>query len=542
VAASVNRRKRFWRILRLFFRLLLSFLTAYLGARLVGHSYDFFEDHERNRVRARLIRDAALEMGGVIIKVGQFLSTRVDVLPEEYIEELALLQDEVPAVPFDEVRQVVEKSFEQPLHEVYACFDPTPLAAASLGQVHRAMVWSGQQVVVKVKRPSIDAIVEADLAGLEFVVSWLDRWSVVRRRIDLPGILREFRETLSKELDYLAEAHHAERFAIAFHNDPHVAIPRVYWSHVRPQVLTLEYMWGIKISDYERIDQAGISRSQLAEILLQAYLKQILIDGFFHADPHPGNLFVRPGPIVAFVDFGMVGRLTPQMRENIRRVFLGIVHRDFDGVIHALVRLGFLRPTADLALVKEALIWAVDTFYELSFAELRSLDPREVLRHFQDVLRIGAFQIPTNFAFLSRALGTLVGLCTGLDPSFQFVTVAEPFARQLMAEGSAFGMLGRIGEEARSLAETAIVLPHLARNVLERLDQGGLNLRRDIADVRYAVDRLERAIRRLFYGLLVAALLLTTALLLPSHVHVLAYVSLGVAGLLVLRVLFFGRR
>lgn len=304
-----------------------SFLWSYGRARILGTPYDFYLDHEKNRKRARWIHATATDMGGVIIKVGQFLSTRVDLLPNEYIEELALLQDEVPPVPFDEIRNVIEHDFGRPVEQVFARFEPTPLAAASLGQAHVALLWGGQNVVVKVKRPRIADIVEADLSSLKFVVGQLNHWRAIRRRVDLVGVMSEFTTTLREELDYIAEAHHAERIAISFAREDRIRIPRIYWSHVRPSVVTLEYTPGIKITDYDKLDDAAISRAQLAELLLQTYLQMILVDGFFHADPHPGNVFAAPGPTLILVDFGMVGRITPRMTEAIRVLFMGIVRQ-----------------------------------------------------------------------------------------------------------------------------------------------------------------------------------------------------------------------
>lgn len=538
MSAAVNRRRRFRQVIRLFLRLMISFGGSYWRARFTFGSYDFFSDHERNRRRARWIRDAAVDMGGVIIKVGQFLSTRVDLLPDEYIEELALLQDEVPPVAFDDIRQVIEASFGQPIEKTFASVDAKPVASASLGQAHKAMLWSGQNVVVKVKRPHIDEVVQADLSALRFVVSQLNRWTAVRRRVDLPGILREFRSTLLEELDYLAEAHNAERLSIAFSGNSQVLIPRIYWSHVRPDVITLEYTPGIKITDYDRLDEADISRSALAEVLLQSYLQQILVDGFFHADPHPGNVFARPGPVLVLVDFGMVGRLSPRTRDDLRDLFLAIVRRDFDAVVKGLVRLHFIRSGADLGLIRRTVMWTIDTFYEMSFAELRDVDPRDVLEQTYDVFRAEAFQIPTTFAFLGRAIGTLTGLCTGLDPNFQFASVAAPYARRLIASGqSALSAVRNVGKETRQLFLTTTSLPRLTRDALEELSDTEW-VRRDLGNVSRAIVRVERMVRALLLGLLATAFLISASFLAPRY-NVLAIIALVITALLILRVILF---
>lgn len=530
-----NSRKRNARILRLFFSLFLGFLLQYLKARLTFHSYDFFADARRNRQRAIKIRNAAVEMGGVLIKVGQFLSSRVDLLPAEYIEELALLQDEVPGVPFVEIRAEIEGTFGLALDRLFAEIDPVPVAAASLGQVHRAILPTGEVAAIKVRRPHIEAIVEADLKSFRTIIRWLDRFSAVRNRVDLPQILQEFEETLRLELDYQREGHHAERIATIFAGTPEIAVPRVYWSHSKGTVLAMQFMWGDKVTDFDRLEQAGISRAETAEILMRAYLKQVIEVGFFHADPHPGNILVRPGPVVVFLDFGMVGNISPQMTANIRRVFLGIVQRDFDEVLNALARLGFIPPNADRKVLKRALVWTVNTFYEMSFAELQAVDPRDVLDRLQDVFYTESFRIPANFAFLGRALGTLSGLCTALDPSFQFVTVAEPFARRLLTRGRGIGALaGTLGGEVRDVVLAAYALPRLGREALERASEDELEVRQELQQVVTAVHFVERAVRRVLYAVLVAALLLTGAYLLRTHLLTLA------VGAFILAVIFFG--
>lgn len=509
----------------------------------MGRSYNFFEDAEHNRRRAIKIRTTALDMGGVLIKVGQFLSSRVDLLPPEYIEELVLLQDEVPGVPFASIREVVERELHGSLGDLFTEFDPTPVAAASLGQVHAARLPTGEQVAVKVQRPGIQEIVEVDLVSLRYIVGWLDRYTAIRKRANLPLIFREFEDTLRLELDYLGEGHHAERLAVAFAGDPDIGIPRIYWSHCAGKVLTLQYMWGTKVTDFESLERQAISRSAVAQILMRAYFKQVLEVGFFHADPHPGNIFVRPGPVVILLDFGMIGDISPQMRENIRRVFLGVIRRDFDEVLTALARLGFIAPNADMHVLKRALVWTVDTFYEMSFGELRSISPVEVLNHLQDVFYSESFQIPANFAFLGRALGTLSGLCTALDPSFQFVTVAEPFARQLVqGRRGVLGILEQAAGEARSLAATAYSLPYLSHRALQRVHEGEWSVRHEIDEVAQAVHRLERAMRRILFAVLLTGFLVAGSFVYSRHYSLLALAAFAIALILLIGVLFPYRR
>ncbi|MGH2441662.1 MAG: ABC1 kinase family protein, partial [Chloroflexota bacterium] len=488
-AITTNRRLREFTILRLFFRLVLSFFFQYVQARLTARTYDFFEDSKRNRERAIKIREASLALGGVPVKVGQFLSSRVDLLPSEYIEELALLQDEVPGVPYQDIRHTVERELGGQISHLFSRFDATPLAAASLGQVHRACLPAGEEVAVKVQRPGIGRIVEADLGTFRYIVHWLSRHTSLGKRVDLPRVLVEFEETLRLELDYCAEGHHAERILVMFSDVPELAVPRIFWSHSARQVLTMQYMEGIKVTDFAGLERSSISRSRVAEIVMACYLRQVLHAGFFHADPHPGNILVRPGPVVVLLDFGMVGELPPQMRDLIRTVFLGVVRREYDTIIVALQHLGFFTTTADIRAIRRALIWTIDTFYGLSFGEMQSVDPRQVIDHLQEVLFSESFQIPANFAFLGRALGTLSGLCTALDPSFQFITVAEPFARDLMRrEQGLAGILALVGRETRSVARAAYSLPFLTQRVLADVQTGELDLHSQFTGIVRSVD------------------------------------------------------
>jgi predicted unusual protein kinase regulating ubiquinone biosynthesis (AarF/ABC1/UbiB family) len=515
---TTSRRRRGYRILRLFFSLVLSFLYQYGRARLQGRTYDFFEDPKNNRKRAIKLRTEALAMGGVLIKVGQFLSSRVDLLPPEYIEELALLQDEVPGVSFDEIRRVVEEELGAPIDSLFSRFDPEPLAAASLGQVHQAVLPTGEFVAVKVQRPRIDEVVRADLASLRYIVNWLDRHTPVRRRVDLRQVMREFEDTLYLELDYIREGHHAERFAISFCRMQEIVVPRIYWSHCAGRVLTMQHMWGTKVTDFAELSRQGIDRSAVAQILMRAYLHQVLEDGFFHADPHPGNIFVRPGPTVVLLDFGMVGNISSQMKANIRRAFFGVLRRDYDEIVTALDRLGFIPRDADRRALRQAVIWTVETFSEMSFGELRSVSPTYVLEQLQDIFYTESIQIPAQFAFLGRALGTLSGLCTALDPSFQFVAAAQPFAHRLVhEERGPVATLRLAASEVRSLALAAYSVPYLTRDALERVHSGELTVRREFNDITRAVDRVERSVRRVFYSVLLTGLIVAGAYVFQNH-------------------------
>jgi len=491
---------------------------------------------DRYRQAARRFRSLATALGGVWIKVGQFLSARVDVLPEAITSELADLQDEVAPEPTAAMRGVVEDEFGVPLEERYAWFDDAPLASASLGQVHRARLLSGEAVVVKVQRPRIQDLLRIDLAALKAVIRWLKRYRPIRRRADLDALLAEFSRTLWEEVDYLAEAENARRFAAMFADDPAVRIPSVYEAHTTARVLTLEDVYFVKITDYSAIEAAGVDRRQVADRLFHTYLRQIFIEGFFHADPHPGNLFVEPleagGWRLVFVDFGMVGRLTAEAKEGLRGLAIALGTKDVDRLMQAYQAMGILLPGADLARIRQAEAMVFDRFWGKSMRELVRVDPREMrefTQQFRDLLFEMPFQIPSDLIFLGRCVAILSGMCTGLNPEFNLFEGLAPFARELLAEeggGWLEVVQGWLTEQGGAL----IQMPSRISSSLAKLERGELTVRAQAApDLERRLRSLTRAINRLVAAVVFGALLLVGAQLYLGGEHWLGGIGLGLA-------------
>lgn len=480
------------------------------------------------RTRSRRLRRAAIEfralairLGGVMIKVGQFLSSRVDVLPSEVTVELSGLQDEVPPEQFEDIRKVAEAEFGMPLEKKYATFDKTPVAAASLGQAHCAMLWLQEDkdtparqvnVVVKVQRPNIGLLLDTDMAALRTVGNWIQRYKPISRRADVPALLNEFSIILYQEIDYLAEGANAETFAENFADVPGVRVPRVVWSHTTKRVLTLEDVGGIKITDYEAITAAGIDRGQVATHLIDIYLKQIFEDGFFHADPHPGNLFVNPVDDtweIAFVDFGMVGQVPANTRMALRELLMGVGTQDAARVVRSYQMLGLLLPHADLKLIEQAEQRMFERFWGKSMGELRNTDMKEIAGlavEFRELLYSLPFQVPYNLIFLGRAVSILSGICTGLDPNFNIWYHLMPYAERLVSEEMASKgpteWLGELG----TLAQRLVKLPLRAEVILDRVERGELNVR-DL-ELTQQVRHLKNGIRSATSSIIFAALVL----------------------------------
>jgi predicted unusual protein kinase regulating ubiquinone biosynthesis (AarF/ABC1/UbiB family) len=490
---------------------------------------------------ARRYRSLAISLGGLWIKVGQFLSSRVDVLPAFITDELAGLQDEVPTQPSGHMTAVVEAEFRRPLRDTFAWFDDEALASASLGQVHRARLPDGRPVVVKVQRPGIQQIIRVDLAALQRVVGWLKRYRAISRRADLEALFAEFSRTLWAELDYLAEAENARAFRAMFTEDPTVRIPEVHAEQTTARVLTLEDVYFIKITEYAAIEAAGVDRAEVADRLLRTYLRQIFVEGFFHADPHPGNLFVQPrdgagGWRLVFVDFGMVGRLTPQAKAGLRDLVIAVGTRDLDRLMQGYQTLGVLLPGADLARLRQAQQALFDRLWGRSMRELIALHPREMrafAAQFRDVMYEMPFQVPSDLIFLGRCLAILSGMCTGLNPAFNVFEGLAPFARRLLEEegGDWLDRLLRwLAEAGRSLAS----LPDRLDGVLTDLQAGKLTVTaRADPSLDLSLTRLARAINRLTATGLFATLLVVGTLLYLNGEKTLGAIALFLAILVV---------
>ncbi len=551
-------RARYWRILFFFAMVIGNFIAWDLVLPRLGlRRYANRTRADRYRRIAGRFRMLAIDMGGVMIKVGQFLSTRLDVLPAEIIDELAGLQDEVPAENFEAIRLLAISELGSPLDQRFAVFEEIPLAAASFGQVHRARLHAAdaetagfEKVVVKIQRPGIEQLVDTDLSAVKVVGGWLQRYRPIRSRANVPALLEELSTTVRAEIDYLAEGGNAETFAGNFKDDPLVHVPRVVWSHTTRRVLVLEDVFAIKITDYEAITAAGIDRGEVANRLLSTYLKQIFEDGFFHADPHPGNLFVSPlddqnpdGSTawrLTFVDFGMVGRMPEGLKDGLRELIIAVGLRDTGRMVRAYQTLGILLPGANTRLIEEASQQVFDRFWGMDMSQLRDIEHSEIMDfaiQFRDLVFEMPFQIPENLLFLGRAVSILSGMCTGLQPDFNVWDQVAPFAARLVAAegGSTWKMLQA---EVGNFLKVLVALPGRADRVLERMERGELAVK--MPQVSQQINSLERSLNRLTGALLFLALLLAGAILYDSN-PTLGIGLMGASALALLYTLFFAR-
>lgn len=409
------------------FALYQIFIFVYHRGWFIGGKDESEEKHLQ--WQAGWIHRQLLKLGPTFIKIGQSVSTRADLLPLAYIKELSKLQDSVPPFPHDEAMRIIERELGKPASELYAEIGSQPIAAASLGQVYRARLHSGETVAIKVQRPNLEGIINFDLAVLRGIARFMTRFPKLVRGIDWEGTVDEFAATIFEEMDYVQEGRNAETFRDHFSRWREIYVPVIHWSHVSPRVLTMEFIEGTKVLDVQTLTERGVNPPDVVKLIARTYLKQLLEDGFFHADPHPGNLRVMDDGRLAFFDFGMVGRITPRMQSLMIDAFFHIVERDVRGLTQDMINLNFLSQNVDRESIRLVVEKLFSDYLNLKLGEVRF---RELTYELADVVYEYPFTIPANFTYVMRAIMTLEGIGLTLDPNFSFFDVAKPYAKEFM--------------------------------------------------------------------------------------------------------------
>ena len=555
--AAGDTRARYRRILRFAaWNLAVTWFFELLLPRLGLHKVAERTRAKRMRRFARRFHVLAVDLGGLMIKVGQFMSSRLDVLPPEITTELEGLQDEVPPVPFAAIRLLAEAELGMPLERAFASVDEIPVAAASLGQAHRAWLAPADAdatgltgVVLKVQRPGIDTIVEVDLAALRKVGGWLRHVRIVSDRVDAPALVEEFAFTSLQEIDYLHEAASSERFAAEFDGDDRVSVPVVVWERTTKRVLTLEDVTAIKITDTDALQLARIDPAEVAPVFAAVMFDQLFSTGFFHADPHPGNIFVTPviddpsgrGWKLTFIDFGMMGEVPPSTRSGLRKMLIAAASRDGTGMVDAARDLGVLLPSTDTAELERAMTQLFARFGGMGFAELREVDPREFREfavQFGDVVRALPFQLPENFLLIIRAMSLTSGVCSALNPAFNLWDSVEPYATQLLRDERG-NVAQDLGKQALENVGIAWGLPKRLDGLITKVEDGTVAVASPGLERRVA--RLERTVSRVGSALVFGALLIAGAVLRADDTVLGSVLMIG-SVIPLLHSLFAGRR
>ena len=488
---------------------------------LLSHGWGFLRNNERPiagtspalapNARPLHFRLALEELGTTFIKLGQILSTRADLLPPEYLAELTKLQDSAPPVAFEEIQQTVVTELGRPIEQIFAQFDPAPLAAASIGQAHAATLFDGTEVVVKVRRPGVVEQVNEDLEILKELAATASRHLSIADHYDLTGLVEEFSQTLRSELDYVREGHNAERFAANFSNDPHVHVPRVFWETTTSRVLTLERICGVKISDLAGLDQQGTDRRWLAQYATNVVLRMVCEDGFFHADPHPGNFFIEPNGTIGLIDFGMVGVLDERTQELLGELLIDINHEDADRLVDVFLDLGVTRKHVDRAAVRRDIERLLSTYWGLPLGEVKVT---ALLNDVYSIMRRHRMHLPPNLALLLKTVIMIEGLGVNLDPDFQLTNSITPYIERLvLRQYSPFRWVRSLGRASLDFTKLGMEMPRHVRRIASAAESGNLQIGMRPEGFDPVIDRIEKIANRIVLGVIAAAFITGLAVL-----------------------------
>ncbi|MGC8495146.1 MAG: ABC1 kinase family protein [Syntrophobacteraceae bacterium] len=469
----------------------------------------------------RRLRMALEELGPSFIKLGQLMSTRADIFPPEYIAEFKKLQDMVPPVPFSEVKAVMERELKRPLLEVFAQFDETPIAAASVGQVHVAKLPSGEKVAVKIIRPGIDRRIKEDLGLMYFLAARAEKALELGRVIGATNIVREFERNILRELDMMIEAGNIEKFARNFEGVKEIYIPAVHWDYTTRSVLVMEHIEGIKMDQVEQIRAAGIDPKEVAMIGLRSFSRQLMLYGFFHADPHPGNTLVMYDGRVSLVDFGITGCLDEETMRQIANLFLGYAEHDYGMVMDALLEAGLINEEMDLKAFRNDLKDVSESFYGRS---LQHISVKDVYDQMMELVLKYRIRLPRNLLLLLKTFIQTEALGKILGSDASILEVTRPFAKKLLQrELNTRSLFRNLDREGRALSAYARSIPKHVSDILRQTASGRQKIELRHTGFEQAQSVLEKGVNRLTIGVVIAASIIAAAMILNSRQGVITF-------------------
>ncbi|SHJ78212.1 2-octaprenylphenol hydroxylase [Malonomonas rubra DSM 5091] len=464
--------------------------------------------------QAERMRLALEELGPTFIKLGQLLSTRPDVVPAEYLDELKKLQDRVPAVDSDLIRAQLHLELGQPVEDLFESFEPTPIATASIAQVHRGRLKTGEQVALKIRRPNIESVIETDvdiLMGLAYLV---DKHLPGGEMYDPIGLVKEFRRTIYRELDFSREGRTIDRFSSNLEDNEHVRIPKVYWEYSGRSVLTMEYLSGIKISNVDELLREGYDPKLIARHGATTFLEQVFEHGFFHADPHPGNLHILPGNVICIFDFGMVGRLDDDLKYQLTELLFAVLKRDVDHIISQLLYSGELVDESNVKNLKRDLAEFIDDYYDVL---LQDLKVGKMLIDFIEILTEYRIKFPSNLMLLSRSLIAMEGIGRQLDPEFNMVEHLRPFTERIVKERYSPANLSKeLSKTVQSYQSLGKSLPRDIKEFINRVNRNKFKIDLEHRGLERMITDLDKSTNRISFSMVIAALIIGSSLIMQT--------------------------
>jgi ubiquinone biosynthesis protein len=462
---------------------------------------------------ARRVRLAMEELGPTFVKLGQILSTRADLLPPDFLDELVYLQDQVAPAPWEEARDVIETDLGKPIHELFASVDPTPLASASIAQVHAAVLFDGSEVVLKIQRPGIDKVIALDLDILYDLAQLVQSTTSLADRFDPVGLAEEFAASIQAELDFRREGRNADRFRGNFAKEEFIYVPQVHWEYTSKRVIVLERIYGIKISDISALEAAGYDRHELATNAALFILQEVLEDGFFHADPHPGNLLIMPGGVLGVLDYGIVGRLEPSDRYNLGRLFVNVIQMDVEGIVDQLMRMGIVDYRVNRIALQREMKRMLIQYHGLPISEI---DAKEVLDGLDPIIYRHQLRVPSDYWLLGKTVAVMQGVGLGLDPDFDIFEASQPYLGRLFRQNlmpSSWGpeLLKRIVD----WNDLVSGFPRHANRILDQLERGDLGVVVEVPELRETINEMDIIANRIIFAVIIAALIVALAFLIP---------------------------
>ena len=465
--------------------------------------------------QAERLRLAMEELGPTFIKLGQVLSTRPDLIPREFAEEFRKLQDKIPSIPFADICGQIERELGYPVDAVFARLEPEPIAAASIAQVHRGQLQDGAEVVVKVRRPGVEKLVETDLDILMGLAYLIENHLPSGDLYDPMGIVKEFRRTIRREMDFSREGHTIDRFAANFADDPTVHVPTVYWDQTGVTVLTMEFIPGIKVSEFALLREAGYDLKTIARNGADFLLEQVLVHGFFHGDPHPGNVFILEDNVICMLDYGMVGRLSDDLKFQIADLLVAILQRDVDRLISQLLYSGELTDEVNTRQLKRDLSEFIDDYYEVPLQEINA---GKLLGEFVEILTHYRIKFPADLMLLAKALVTMEGIGRQLDPEFNMFGHLKPFMDKLLQQRLTPGSLSKeMLKTVYAYGALAKNLPRDLKEFINRVNRNKFKIDLEHRGLEKLISDLDKSSNRLSFSMLIAALIVGSSLIMQTE-------------------------